>query len=144
MFKVLVIQAANTLSDERAESLINDRLSFMRFLGLSLADRVPAEMSEKLTAALDETLSQNGHHPEITGMTPAAKPPADRIRRRVVGPERPDCRWRECRYQNAVSHNSEAKDHVRCLHISLISRTSFRLKRLPAKPRHLRPTSALR
>src|SRR4051812_9677827 len=41
MFKVLVIQAANNLSDERAESLINDRLSFMRFLGLGLGDRVP-------------------------------------------------------------------------------------------------------
>ena len=33
MFKILVIQAANALSDERAEFLINDRLSFMRFLG---------------------------------------------------------------------------------------------------------------
>jgi transposase, IS5 family len=41
MFKVLVIQATNGLSDERAEYLINDRLSFMRFLGLSLGDRVP-------------------------------------------------------------------------------------------------------
>ena len=41
MFKVLIIQAANGLSDERAEYLINDRLSFMRFLGLSLGDRVP-------------------------------------------------------------------------------------------------------
>src|SRR3954452_1028866 len=40
MFKILVIQAANTLSDERAEYLINDRLSFMRDLGLSLGDRV--------------------------------------------------------------------------------------------------------
>ena len=29
MFKILVIQATNTLSDERAEYLINDRLSFM-------------------------------------------------------------------------------------------------------------------
>jgi len=37
----LVIQAQNNLSDERAEFLINDRLSFMRFLGLSLGDRVP-------------------------------------------------------------------------------------------------------
>jgi transposase, IS5 family len=34
MFKILVIQATNNLSDERAEFLINDRLSFMRFLGL--------------------------------------------------------------------------------------------------------------
>jgi len=41
MFKILVIQAQNNLSDDRAEFLINDRLSFMRFLGLSLGDRVP-------------------------------------------------------------------------------------------------------
>jgi transposase, IS5 family len=56
MFKILVIQAANTLSDERAEFLINDRLSFMRFLGLSLSDRVPDARTiwlfrEKLTRA---------------------------------------------------------------------------------------------
>ena len=41
MFKVLVIQAQINLSDERTEFLINDRLSFMRFLGLGLSDRVP-------------------------------------------------------------------------------------------------------
>jgi transposase len=41
MLKILVIQATNNLSDERAEFLINDRLSFMRFLGLGLEDRVP-------------------------------------------------------------------------------------------------------
>jgi IS5 family transposase len=41
MFKILVIQSMDNLSDERAEFLINDRMSFMRFLGLSLADRVP-------------------------------------------------------------------------------------------------------
>jgi transposase len=56
MFKVLVIQAANNLSDERAEFLINDRLSFMRFLGLGLSDRVPDARTiwlyrEKLTKA---------------------------------------------------------------------------------------------
>jgi len=34
MFKILVTQATNNLSDERAEFLITDRLSFMRFLGL--------------------------------------------------------------------------------------------------------------
>jgi hypothetical protein len=41
LFKVLIIQAANNLSDERAEFLISDSLSFMRFLGLSLSDRMP-------------------------------------------------------------------------------------------------------
>src|SRR5580704_9402720 len=41
MFKILVIQTTNNLSDERTEFLINDRLSFMRFLGFGLSDRVP-------------------------------------------------------------------------------------------------------
>ena len=41
MFKVLIIQAQNNLSDDRAEFLISDRLSFMRFLGLDLQDKVP-------------------------------------------------------------------------------------------------------
>ncbi len=41
MFKVLILQAMHSLSDERAEYLIKDRLSFMRFLGLGLADGVP-------------------------------------------------------------------------------------------------------
>ncbi len=41
MFKVLILQAMHSLSDERCEYLIKDRLSFMRFLGLGLADPVP-------------------------------------------------------------------------------------------------------
>ena len=41
MFRILVIQTLNNLSDERTEYLINDRLSFMRLLGLGLSDRVP-------------------------------------------------------------------------------------------------------
>jgi IS5 family transposase len=41
MFKVLILQAMHSLSDERCEYLIKDRLSFMRFLGISLADAVP-------------------------------------------------------------------------------------------------------
>lgn len=41
MFKVLLLQALHGLSDERSEYLIKDRLSFMRFLGLGLADPVP-------------------------------------------------------------------------------------------------------
>ncbi|SEI07756.1 Transposase domain [Methylobacterium sp. 13MFTsu3.1M2] len=41
MFKVLILQASHSLSDERTEFLIKDRLSFMRFLGLGLSDSVP-------------------------------------------------------------------------------------------------------
>src|SRR5215469_7838735 len=41
MFRVLILQTSHSLSDERTEYLIRDRLSFMRFLGLDLADTVP-------------------------------------------------------------------------------------------------------
>lgn len=41
LFKVLVLQRIYNLSDEQAEYQINDRMSFMRFLGLHLGDRVP-------------------------------------------------------------------------------------------------------
>jgi IS5 family transposase len=41
MFKILVLQQLNNLSDERIEYQIRDRLSFMRFLGLQLEGRVP-------------------------------------------------------------------------------------------------------
>jgi IS5 family transposase len=41
MFKILVVQRYWGLSDEQVEFWINDRLSFQRFLGLTLADKVP-------------------------------------------------------------------------------------------------------
>ena len=41
MFKIMVLQALYNLSDDQAEFLLQDRLSFMRFLGVSLSDRVP-------------------------------------------------------------------------------------------------------
>lgn len=41
MFKILVLQALYNLSDDQAEFVIHDRLSFLRFLGLSLSQKVP-------------------------------------------------------------------------------------------------------
>ncbi len=41
MAKILILQACNNLADERAEFLINDRLSFKRFLGLGVNDKSP-------------------------------------------------------------------------------------------------------
>lgn len=41
LFKVLVLQRIYNLSDDQTEYQINDRMSFMRFLGLGLGDRVP-------------------------------------------------------------------------------------------------------
>jgi IS5 family transposase len=43
MFKILVLQRYYNLSDEQTEFQINDRLSFQKFLGLTLADDVPDE-----------------------------------------------------------------------------------------------------
>ena len=41
MFKILVLQKIYNLSDEQTEYQINDRMSFMRFLGLGINDTVP-------------------------------------------------------------------------------------------------------
>ena len=57
MFKILVIQAQNNLSDDRTEFLISDRLSFMRFLGLGLHDKVP---DAKTIWAFRERLTKAG------------------------------------------------------------------------------------
>lgn len=92
MFKILVIQTINTLSDERTEYLINDRLSFMRFLGLGLSDRVPDAKTiwlfrERLTKAgaigplferFDAMLRDGGYIPmsgQIVDASLVAAPP---------------------------------------------------------------------
>lgn len=49
MFKILVSQTLNNLSDERTEYLINDCLSFIRFLGLELSYRVPDAPKQRNT-----------------------------------------------------------------------------------------------
>ena len=41
MFKILVLQRLYNLSDDQTEYQINDRLSFMKFLGLNLEDKIP-------------------------------------------------------------------------------------------------------
>jgi transposase, IS5 family len=75
MFKVLVVQTLYTLSDDQTEYQIRDRLSFMRFLGLALEDRVPdaktvwlyreqltqAGAIERLFARFDAVLRQAGY-----------------------------------------------------------------------------------
>lgn len=75
MFKVLVLEALYSLSDDAAEFMIRDRLSFMRFLGLGLADRTPdaktiwlyreqlvrAGAMEKLFRRFDEALHNAGY-----------------------------------------------------------------------------------
>lgn len=76
MFKILILQALNDLSDERAEFLITDRLSYMRFLGLGLGDKAPdrntiwtfreklkeAGVIDDLFAAFDAQITASGYH----------------------------------------------------------------------------------
>ena len=57
MFKILVLQQLNNLSDDRIEYQVRDRLSFMRFLGLNLEDRVA---DAKTVWLFRETLKQQG------------------------------------------------------------------------------------
>jgi len=75
MFKILVLQALYNLSDDQAEFVINDRLSFMRFLGLSVGDDVPdaktiwlfrerltqARAIDNLFACFDKHLAKSGY-----------------------------------------------------------------------------------
>ena len=75
MFKILVLQALYNLSDDQAEFVIQDRLSFMRFLGLGLSDKVPdakmiwlfreglvrAGAIDNLFARFDKYLSRSGY-----------------------------------------------------------------------------------
>jgi IS5 family transposase len=75
MFKVLILQALYSLSDEQAEFQIRDRLSFQRFLGLGLNDAVPdattiwlfreqltrANAMDKLFTRFDDLLREKGY-----------------------------------------------------------------------------------
>jgi IS5 family transposase len=74
MFKALLLQALYGLSDRELEAALNDRLSFRRFVGLSIEDAVPdhstlnrfrnhlaqAGLLEKLFSELDRQLDQAG------------------------------------------------------------------------------------
>lgn len=74
MFKILILQSLYNLSDDQTEYQVRDRLSFMRFLGLSLGDTVPdaktvwlfreeltvAGLVEKVFERFDTLLSDSG------------------------------------------------------------------------------------
>ena len=75
MYKAIILCALYNLSDDQVEYQILDRLSFTRFLGLSLTDRVPdaktvwmyrdklarAEVIEELFADFDDYLGRRGY-----------------------------------------------------------------------------------
>ncbi len=57
MFKVLILQRLFNLSDDQTEFQITDRMSFQRFLGLSLGEKVP---DAKTIWLFKETLTKMG------------------------------------------------------------------------------------
>src|SRR6516165_7132865 len=75
MFRMLVLQALNNLSDEQAEYQVRDRLSFTRFLRLGIEDSIPdattlwlfreklakAGLIEKLFDRFDQHLAAEGY-----------------------------------------------------------------------------------
>jgi len=74
MFKIMILQRYYNLSDDATEYAILDRLSFMRFLGLTISNTVPdaktiwnfknelakANLVEKLFNLLNKTLDRKG------------------------------------------------------------------------------------
>lgn len=74
MLKILILQSLYNLSDNRTEFMIRDRLSFARFLGIDLGDRIPDEntiwdfreslkkddLLDKLFAKFDSMLCEKG------------------------------------------------------------------------------------
>ncbi len=75
MFRMLVLQALYNLSDEETEFQLNDRMTFMRFVGKGLEGRIPdattlwlfreklssAGVIEKLFARFDQHLEARGY-----------------------------------------------------------------------------------
>ena len=77
MFRMLVLQALNNLSDEQLEYQVRDRLSFSRFLGLAIENSIPdattlwlfreklaeAGLIKKLFEGFDQHLAAKGTMP---------------------------------------------------------------------------------
>jgi len=96
MFKILMLQSLYNLSDDQLEFQIRDRLSFMRFLGLSLGDTVPdaktvwlfreqlteAGLVKKLFERFDQFLRKSGFTARKGQIVDASIVPAPRQRNR--------------------------------------------------------------
>jgi IS5 family transposase len=94
MFKVLVLQSMYNLSDAATEAQILDRLSFMRFLGISIGDKVPDEktiwtfrqqlgkldLTEQLFADFDTYLRMTGYEAKRGQIVDASIVPAPKQR----------------------------------------------------------------
>lgn len=94
MFKALILQAQHNLSDARMEFMIRDRLSWLRFLGLSLGERTPDENTirhfrnrltetgtlKRVMKAFDWQLQKKGYIPMSGQIVDASLVPAPKQR----------------------------------------------------------------
>lgn len=94
MFKILILQSLYNLSDDQTEYQIRDRLSFMRFLGLDLDQRIPdaktiwlfretltqAQVVETLFAQFEAYLAQHGLQPRSGQLIDASLIPVPKQR----------------------------------------------------------------
>jgi len=64
LFKIVMLQQWYHIADDMTEYMINDRLSFQRFLGLSLGDKVP---DAKTIWLFKERLKESEVDLELTG-----------------------------------------------------------------------------
>ena len=94
MFKALILQAQHNLSDARMEFMIRDRLSWLRFLRLSLGDRTPDENTirhfrnrlteagtlKRVMKAFDWQLQKKGYIPMSGQIVDASLVPAPKQR----------------------------------------------------------------
>jgi IS5 family transposase len=102
MFKIMILQSLYNLSDDQIEFQVRDRLSFMRFLGLSLSDIVPdaktiwlfreqlaeAKLIKKLFDQFDDFLRENGFSAkkgQIVDASIVAAPKQQRRKQRYKG-----------------------------------------------------------
>ena len=65
MFKILILQNLYSMRDDKLEYMITDRLSFQRFLDLSLGDKVP---DAKTIWKYREELTQSNRAEELFGL----------------------------------------------------------------------------
>ena len=131
MFKALLLQSLYGLSDSELEEALADRLSFRRFVGLSLEEAVPdhttlnrfrnllieAELLEKLFGELDRQLDQAGLILRRGTMldatvieTAAARPPSGGSAEGTTAPRDPDAGF--TRRQGKAGFSYGYKAHV--------------------------------
>jgi len=128
MFKLLILQNLYNISDDELEYQVNDRLSFMRFLGLGLEERVPdaktiwlfrehltrKDLITELFDKFDMYLRENGYHAKGGQLIDATLIPVPKQRntreenRQISNGEKP-AEWEK------EPHRARQKDHRRSL-----------------------------